>query len=110
MTIALCAIELGAELGRPSGGGSWRENIVLGLTFGGVPELIDVTATEAAVVGDVYGNVDRGTPVVKSDGGRFAENVVEGAVINFTLPVARGAAEVGGYVGIGVDCEGAFEV
>ena len=35
VTIALGAVELGAELGRPSGGGSWRERIVLGRDFAG---------------------------------------------------------------------------
>ena len=80
------------------------------LTFGGVPEFLDVTASEVAVVGDVTGNVDRGAPIVQSDGGRLAGIVVEGLALNFTLPVARGAAEVGGYVGIGVDCERAIEV
>ena len=68
VTVTLSAVELGAELGRPRGGGSWRERIVLGLTFGGVPEFIVVAAAEAAVVEIV----DRGTPIVFGDGGPLA--------------------------------------
>jgi len=39
VSIALSAVELCAELGCPSGSGSWRENVVLGLAFGGCPKM-----------------------------------------------------------------------
>jgi len=82
--IALSAVELCAELGCPSGSGSRREDIVLGLAFGRVSENVEVAATlEGAVAGrgGVDGDADRWAAIGRGDGGRFAEMVVGGVAL-----------------------------
>ena len=84
MTIALSAVELCAELGCPSGSGSWREDVVLRLAFGEVPKSVQVAAAlEGADAGGggVDGDADRWAAIDRGDGDCFAKLVVGGVAI-----------------------------